>query len=335
MNARRSFRGKGAVAGVVANDRVWRQKMRKSPSSPVSPAETITQAIIDRLEAGTRPWVRPWTASGLSRPLRACGTPYRGINTIWLWMAAELAGHQSPCWFTYRQAQLEGGQVRKGERGTIAIFYKAYRKEVEDRETGLLPDEARRVLKSFTVFNACQIEGLPERYFPVPRPMPEPIARDRELDAFFKAIPARLRHLGCEAYYAPAPDQITMLDPSAFSDLDHYRATLAHELSHWTGHESRLARSLTPRFGSDAYAMEELIAELSAAMLGAELGLPVAHLDHHASYLASWLKVLKSDSQALLTAAAKAEEASALLMRLGGRSVERADSPEEEHLLVA
>lgn len=309
--------------------------MRKPSSSPVSPAETITQAIIARLEAGTRPWVRPWTPGGLSRPLRACGTPYRGINTIWLWMAAELAGHRSSYWLTYRQAQLEGGQVRKGERGTMAIFYKAYRKEVEDRETGLLQNEARRVLKSFTVFNACQVEGLPERYFPAPRPMPEPTARDRELDAFFTSIPARLRHFGCEAYYSPQPDRITMPDPSAFKDLDHYRATLAHELSHWTGHESRLARSLAGRFGSEAYAMEELIAELSAAMLGAELGLPVVHLDHHASYLASWLKVLKSDSRAILTAAAKAEQASALLMRLAGRSVEDVDSPEEAQLLAA
>jgi antirestriction protein ArdC len=104
---------------------------------------------------------------------------------------------------------------------------------------------------------------------------------------------------------------------------------LAHELAHWTGHSSRLARSLAGRFGCEAYAVEELIAELAAAMLGAELGLPVAHLDHHASYLASWLKVLKSDSRAILSAAAKAEEACALLLRLGGRSLE-AESPLEE-----
>lgn len=309
--------------------------MRKHPSSPQSPADTITRAIIERLEAGTRPWVRPWSAAGASRPLRACGTPYRGINTVWLWMAAEAAGYVSPHWLTYRQAQLLGGQVRKGERGTVAIFYKAYSKEVEDRETGLVQDEARRVLKSFTVFNACQVDGLPERFFPAPRPMPEPTVRDRELDAFFTKVPARLRHFGGEAYYEPAADRITMPDPSAFTDLDHYRATLAHELSHWTGHDSRLARSLAGRFGSDAYAIEELIAELAAAMLGAELGLPVAHLDHHASYLASWLKVLKSDSRAILSAAAKAEEACALILRLGGRSVEAADPSEEEERLAA
>jgi antirestriction protein ArdC len=303
--------------------------MRKSSSVPKNPAETITQAIVERLEAGVRPWIRPWGAAASSKPLRACGTPYRGINTVWLWMAAEAAGHSSPHWLTYRQAQLLGGQVRKGERGTVAIFYKTYSKEIEDRDTGLVQDEARRVLRSFTVFNASQIEGLPERFFPAPRPLPEPTARDRARDMFFTSISARLRHGGDEAFYEPMADRITMPDPEAFRDLDHYRATLAHELAHWTGHSSRLARSLAGRFGCEAYAVEELIAELAAAMLGAELGLPVAHLDHHASYLASWLKVLKSDSRAILSAAAKAEEACALLLRLGGRSLE-AESPLEE-----
>jgi antirestriction protein ArdC len=308
--------------------------MRNPSLSGRSPAETITQAIIERLEAGTRPWIRPWTGGGAARPLRACGTPYRGINTIWLWMAAEAAGFSSPTWLTYRKAQLLGGHVRKGERGTIAIFYKAYSKEVVDTETGHAQDEARRVLQSYIVFNACQVDGLPDRFFPAPRLAPEPTQRDRQLDAFFACIPARVRHLGDEAFYDPTADRITMPCPSAFRDSDHFRATFAHELSHWTGHQSRLARSLSGRFGSEAYAMEELIAELAAAMLGAELGLPVAHLDHHASYLASWLRVLKSDNRAILTAAAKAEEASDLLLRLGGR-IQPEDAEAEEAVPMA
>jgi antirestriction protein ArdC len=305
--------------------------MGRTAASRPTAADTITQAIIARLEAGTRPWVRPWTGLGVSRPLRACGTPYRGINTLWLWMAADAAGYSSPYWLTYRQAQLQGGQVSKGERGTVAIFYKSWRKETEDEQTGEAHADTRRVLKSFIVFNACQIDGLPERFFPAPRALPEPTARDRELVLFFSSIPARLRHFGDEAYYRPVPDDITMPDPAAFNDLDHYRATLAHELSHWTGHPSRLARNLGGRFGSDAYAMEELIAEMAAAMLGAELGLPVAHLDHHASYLASWLKVLKADSRAVLTAAAKAEEACSLLLgfaRGGSGNVDGSSEPE-------
>lgn len=280
-----------------------------------SAAETITSLIVAKLEAGTRPWIQPWTGAGISRPLRVCGTPYRGINVLWLWMAAEAAGHVAPFWMTYRQAQLLGGQVRKGERGTVAIFYKTYACEPdEDRDDN---ERTRRVLRSFTVFNACQIDGLPKRFFPEPRPVPPPTERDLSLGVFFAAIPARVRHMGAEAFYSPAADEVTMPEPTLFNDLDHYRATLAHELSHWTGHDSRLARQLNGRFGSEAYAMEELVAELSAAMLGAELGLPVAHLDNHASYLASWLKVLKADSRAILTVAAKAEEAASLLLQLG------------------
>ncbi|MFN3727830.1 MAG: ArdC family protein [Allosphingosinicella sp.] len=287
------------------------------PTSRPSPAETITAAIIERLETGTRPWVQPWTGASVSRPLRACGTPYQGINVLWLWMAAEAAGHGSPFWMTYRQSQLLGAQVRKGERGTIAIFYRAYQAHEPEQDDEAEPERTRRVLKSFTVFNACQIDGLPDRFFPQPQPLPPPSERDRELASFFAAIPARVRHQGTEAYYSPVPDQITMPEPGLFRDLDHYHATLAHETAHWSGHESRLARKLDARFGSEAYAMEELVAELSSAILGAELGLPVDHLDHHASYLASWLKVLKADSRAILTVAAKAEEAASLLLGLG------------------
>ncbi|WP_114954984.1 ArdC family protein [Sphingosinicella terrae] len=290
--------------------------MKHSLGRP-SPAETITAAVVKRLEAGTRPWVQPWTGASVSRPLRACGTPYQGINVLWLWMAAEAAGHTSPFWMTYRQAHMLGAQVRKGERGSIAIFYRTYLPREASADDEAEGDRTRRVLKSFTVFNACQVDGLPDRFFPEPQPLPPPTERDQVLDAFFSAIPARLRHFGAEAFYSPVSDQVTMPEPGLFRNLDHYRATLAHELSHWTGHEGRLARQMGGRFGSEAYAMEELVAELSSAILGAELGLPVEHLDHHASYLASWLKVLKADSRAIFTVAAKAEEAASLLLRLG------------------
>ena len=293
----------------------------KHTVSRISPAEMITAAIVERLEAGTRPWVQPWTGAAVSRPLRACGTPYQGINVLWLWMAAEAAGHSSPFWMTYRQAQVLGGQVRKGARGTVAIFYRTYQADDADEGDDTEGPRTRRVLRSFTIFNACQIDGLQERFFPEPRPLPPPAERDNILDRFFTAIPARIRNWGAEAFYSPVLDQVTMPEPGLFRNLDHYRATLAHELSHWTGHESRLARQMGGRFGSEAYAMEELVAELSSAILGAELGLPVEHLDHHASYLASWLKVLKADSRAILTIAAKAEEASSLLLRLGRQEV--------------
>lgn len=300
----------------------------KSGRGGLSPAARITREILARLEAGTRPWVRPWRGAPASRPLRACGTPYRGMNVFWLWMVADMCGYASPFWMTYNQARKLGGQVRKGGKATIAIFYKSYTKEVEASDTGEPIEEARRVLKAYPVFNADQVEGLPERFHPAARlGVVEPEGRQVELDAFFAAIPAALRHQGDEAYYEPLADRITIPPAHLFSGMDHYYATLAHELSHWTGHASRLDRDLKNRFGSAGYATEELVAELSSAILGAELDLPVAHLDDHASYIEQWLGLLRQDDRAILTAASKAEEASSLLLKLGCR--ESADTSDE------
>lgn len=292
---------------------------RKSSQGGLSPATRITQEIIARLEAGTKPWIQPWRGVPVSRPLRACGIPYRGMNVFWLWMVADMCGYASPYWMTYNQAHGLGAQVRKGEKATIAIFYKSYTKEIEAPDTGEKSGEARRVLKAYPVFNADQVEGLPERFHPaVALDLIEPAGREAELDSFFAAIPVNLRHQGGEAYYEHMQDRVTMPPSHLFQGFDHYYATLAHELSHWTGHSSRLDRDLRNRFGTAAYAAEELVAELSSAMLGAELGLPVTHLDSHASYIEHWLKLLRDDDRAILTAAAKAEEAASLLLKLGG-----------------
>jgi antirestriction protein ArdC len=309
---------------------------RKHSSGGLSPATRITQEIVARLEAGTRPWIQPWRGLPVSRPLRACGTPYRGMNCFWLWMVADMCGYASPFWMTYNQAGKLGAQVRKGEKSTIAIFYKSYTKEIEAPDTGERCDEARRVLKAYAVFNAGQIEGLPERFHPAPAlEAVEPEGRKAGLDAFFAAIPAQLRHQGGEAYYEPVSDRITMPPAHLFSGFDHYYATLGHEMSHWSGHPSRLSRDLKHRFGTAAYAAEELVAELSSAMLGAELGLPVAHLDNHASYVEHWLTLLKDDDRAILTAAAKAEEAASLLLKLGGRVLADVAAESDNVLLAA
>ena len=304
------------------------RKLKRSPASrspAQSPAARITATIIEKLEQGTKPWIKPWRGVPISRPLRSCGTPYRGMNTFWLWMMAEASGFASPYWMTYRQCAKLGGHVRKGEKSSIAIFYKTYEKEVETPDGGE-DTETRRVLRSYAIFNADQCDDLPAMYSPEPLMEPvEPAGRRRRIDAFFARIDAQLRHMGSEAYYEPVRDRITMPPATLFEGFDHYYATLAHELLHWTGHSSRLDRDLKNRFGSKAYAAEELVAELSSAILGAELGLPVTHLDNHASYISHWLKLLKSDDRAMLMAAAKAEEASSLLLRLGGHD-ERSDS---------
>lgn len=306
---------------------------RKPSGGGLSPAARITNAIIERLEAGTKPWVKPWRGVKVTRPLRACGIPYQGMNVFWLWLVADMCGFASPYWMTFNQAKTLGGRVRKGEKSTIAILFKSYTKEVEAPDTGEKSDEARRVLKAYPVFNADQVEGLPEHFhLAATLELVEPEGRQAELDAFFAAIPANLRHHGDEAYYEPSLDRITMPRAELFSGFDHYYATLAHELSHWTGHSSRLDRDLKNRFGSAAYAAEELVAEMSSAMLGAELGLPVSHLDSHASYIEHWLKLLKDDDRAILTAAAKAEEASSLLLKLGGRKTNHAEDDEPDGL---
>ena len=234
---------------------------RRPGGSGLSPAARITQEIVARLEAGTRPWIKPWRGVPVSRPLRACGTPYRGMNVFWLWMVADMCGYASPYWMTYNQARKLEAQVKKGEKATIAVFYKSYTKEVEAPDTGETNEESRRVLKAYPVFNADQIDGLAERFHPAAQlDVVEPEGRLVELDAFFAAVPAILRHQGDEAYYEPVADRVTMPPQHLFSGFDHYYATLAHELSHWTGHASRLDRDLRNRFGTAAYAAEELIA---------------------------------------------------------------------------
>lgn len=310
---------------------------RTAPSNN-SPAAAITAAIVARLEQGVKPWIRPWRAGGSARPLRACGAPYRGINTIWLWLVADSKGYASPSWMTYRQAQALGGQVRKGERATVAVFYKTLASGEDEPAEASGPGPADpprrcagRVMRSYAVFNCDQIDGLPDRYRPEAEDHgAEPAGRDAELEAFFSAVPASLRHVGDQAYYDPVADRITMPPVALFRGYDHYYATLAHEMAHWTGHSRRLDRDLGSRFGSHAYAAEELVAELASAMLGAELGLPVAHLDHHASYIDHWLTLLRSDDRAIMTAAARAEEAAGLLLALGGREAANGEAGREE-----
>ena len=207
---------------------------KRSHRSPkISPAARITAAIIENLEEGTKPWVQPWRGLPVSRPLRHCGTPYRGMNTFWLWMVAEADGFLSPYWMTYRQCAALGGQVRKGEKSTIAIFYKSYTKEIEASTGEDQESETRRVVKSYAIFNADQCDNLPERYYPKLEVQEiEPEGREAALDSFFESVGANIRETGSAAYYEPLLDRITMPPAHLFYGYDHYYATLAHECSH-------------------------------------------------------------------------------------------------------
>ncbi len=292
--------------------------MAKTSDKP-SPADIITNTIIDKLEAGVRPWVKPWRPGLGGRPLRATGDRYKGINCFWLWLCAEGAGYNSRTWMTYKQAQALGGQVREGERSQIAIFYKSYSKTVESVVTGDTTDELRRVLRSYAVFNCDQIEGLAADYYPSPVSIVPPAdVLPPRAQHFIDALPVKVEQRGDRAFYDRIADSITMPPVELFSSRAYFASTLAHEAGHSSGHPDRLNREFGKKFGDHAYAFEELVAEMTSALLGADLGLPTSHIDDHAAYIGSWLKVLRKDSRAVMTAAAKAEAAAGYLLRATG-----------------
>ncbi|WP_426025055.1 ArdC family protein [Brevundimonas sp. TSRC1-1] len=282
------------------------------PNEPARPDihTRITNQILAQLEAGVRPWIQPWTSDGkVSRPLRHDGTPYNGINILLLWSEAAVRGFTAPTWMTFRQALALGGHVRKGERGSTVVYANTLvRTETSDageEATSRIP-----LLKAYTVFNIDQIEDLPERYVPQPQPAINPEVRITEAEAFFASCRADIRHGGGMAYYAPGPDIVQMPPFESFRDAESYYATLGHEMTHWTRHSSRLDRYFgRQRHGDEGYAREELVAELGAAFLCADLGLALEPREDHASYLASWLQVLRNDKRFIVSAAAHAQRA--------------------------
>ncbi|GHD21274.1 ArdC family protein [Tianweitania populi] len=275
--------------------------------------QQITNRIIQQLENGVRPWLRPWETNGLPvRPTRSTGEPYRGINVLVLWDAASQAGYSSPYWFTFKQALALNACVKKGERGTFVVYAGSMEK-TEQSETG--EDIERRIpfLKSYAVFNAEQIEGLDAKYYPV---APEPKAtgeRLAQVDRFVENTGVDLRHGGNRAFYNGGLDFVQMPNFEQFSTPEGYAATLCHEVVHWSGHEARLNRTFGKRFGDQAYAREELVAEIGSAFLGVDLGVSIEPREDHAAYLESWLKCLKEDKRAIFQAASAAERAAGFL----------------------
>ncbi len=278
-------------------------------------AAEITALIIAKLEAGTPPWRRPWRTGGGGRPLRQCGTPYTGINALYLWAIGDARGYASRHWMTFRQAAELGGHVRRGETGSLSVFFSQLRRTETDRRTGEEVERSIRFLRAYTVFSADQIDGLPERFYPAPASVepPSPSRRQAAIDEFFSGMPAIVRHGGDRAYCDPHLDFIQLPHPHAFRTADHYASVRAHETVHWTGHPSRLDRRFGKRFGDKAYAFEELVAEIGAGLVCADLDLPCELHNDHASYVHHWLGILRADTSAIIHAAAKAEEALNLL----------------------
>jgi antirestriction protein ArdC len=282
----------------------------------------ITNRIIADLEQGVRPWVQPWSggnaAGRITRPLRQNGTPYQGINILLLWSEALSRGFAANIWMTFRQAAELGGHVRKGETASSVVYASKFIKTETD-DQGAEIERGIPFLKSYSVFNTEQIDDLPEQYYVAAEPVLDPVARLPAADAFFDATGAKISYGGAQAFYAPSTDHIQMPVFESFRDAESFVAVRAHETIHWTAPPHRANRDLS-RYHKDRSerSREELIAELGAAFLCADLGI-VPELEprpDHASYLASWLKVLSKDNRFIFSAAAHAQRAVAFLHSL-------------------
>lgn len=281
--------------------------------------QDVTDRIIRAIEAGAPPWVRPWSTlkggTGSALPVNAAtGRAYSGINVVMLWGAAVERGFTSNAWLTFNQAKQLGASVRKGAKAELVTFWK--RLDIEEtQEDGTTEAKTIPMLRTFCVFNAEEVDGLPGAT-PIP-PAPEgahlAIAEGLQLRG-------GLVHGGDRAAYATALDMIAMPRPDAFATVGGYVATLMHECTHASGAKERLDRDLSGRFGSDRYAAEELIAELGSAFLCARLG--VDGELRHAAYVDNWLRVLKSDKKAIFTAAACARTAAEYLLHGAGLDTE-------------
>jgi antirestriction protein ArdC len=288
----------------------------------------VTNKIVADLEQGVRPWMKPWnagnTAGRITRPLRHNGVPYSGINILMLWASSIEQGFAAPHWMTFKQAIELNAHVRKGEKGSLVVYANTITK-TEDDGSGNEIERDIPFMKGYTVFNAEQIEGLPEIYYTKSEAQLTTVERDQRAEVFFASIRADIRYRGDRAFYSCDGDYIQMPVIEAFRDAQSFYATLAHESTHWTKHPSRLERDFGRKtWGDEGYAREELVAELGAAFLCADLGLTPEVRDDHASYIASWLTALKNDKRAIFSAAAHAQRAVDFLHRLQKHQAEAA-----------
>ncbi|MDE2184199.1 MAG: DUF1738 domain-containing protein [Alphaproteobacteria bacterium] len=305
-------------------------QQQASGASRVSLYDEVTDRIVAELEKGCVPWVQPWQSSGVSLGLPRSAASrkfYSGINVLILWDAVIRRGFASQDWLTFRQALSLGGHVRKGERGTAICYADRYipKKEQErareqaknreaDQKSSAQDDfrpNALPFLKRFIVFNVEQCDGLPAHIVapPLPHTDTNPWAAG---DALVAATGATIREGGGEPCYNTGDDFIRIPSGAAFFSAADYFCTIFHELGHWTAHPSRLNRDLRHRFGSSAYAREELIAELTSAFLCAHLN--IVPQVRHADYLGHWLQILKEDSRAIFHAASQASKATDFIL---------------------
>jgi antirestriction protein ArdC len=274
--------------------------------------DDVTQTIIEQLEKGAIPWVKPWKADSTADKNLLTQKPYQGINRLILGLSSMVNAYDVPVWASYKQWAAIGGQVRKGEKGTRIVFFSKVDKE--NKQTG--DKESYAMLKAYWVFNASQIDGIDI----VPaETVTKPFTAIEYAEDRIVKTGAALSHGGDTAFYAPSVDRIQLPNKGTFDSEANYYATAFHELVHWTGAKHRLDRNLEKgRFGNPAYAFEELVAEMGAAFLCQDYGIQ-GEL-RHAGYIQSWLKALKDDSKAIFKAAALAQKAADYLNSLDATS---------------
>ena len=287
------------------------------PSSHTDLYSQVTDEIIASLEAGVRPWTPSW--AGASLPQRANRVAYRGINIMLLWASASRQGFVSPYWLTFKQALELGGCVRKGQKGSTVVYSNTIVRE------GDCPDDEQRIpfLKRYTVFNLEQIEGISHLYL---APVPTISNNDERVDAldeFFAAAGIGIRHGGSSAFYNDRTDEISIPAFADFRSADAYYATLAHEAIHASGHPERLGRETLRDYHTSVStrAKEEMIAEVGAAYLCAALGTAAGEREDHASYISSWMKLLKNDKRAIFRAATAAQAAADCILGLSNAAL--------------
>lgn len=275
--------------------------------------ERVTDSIISAIENGAGQYRMPWTVradKGFSPVSVGSAKPYRGINTVVLWSQAQTKGYDSALWGTYQQWQEIGGQVRKGEHGSPVVYWGTFESKSDNDES----TSRHMFAKGYTVFNLLQVDGV-KLSAKFGQPKQSTAERIGFAEHFFAAAGVQPRDGGNRAYYRPDVDAVYMPGFDQFAEPVAYYSVLAHESTHWTSHASRCDRQLGKRFGDDAYAAEELIAELGSAFTMARLELELTPRVDHAQYLASWLRVLKADKRAIFTAASQAQKAADYLAR--------------------
>jgi antirestriction protein ArdC len=274
--------------------------------------QEVTDKLIAAMESGSAPWASPYTCGGSALSM-STNKPYRGINPLLLGIEADLNGYQSRWWGTYKKIQELGGQVRKGEHCTLITFWKRLVKEQVDEITEETSRKQVFFLRFYSVFNAEQADGLPARFYQVDgRPLEKRLEAAETIMLRYVNSPAVVSHDQTMAWYSPGSDTVNVPKPENMTNLDAWYSTMFHELTHSTGHVSRLARdgitNLVSHRRGEMYAFEELVAEMGSAILCAQAGID-STFDNSAAYLRGWISYLRSDGKAAVRAAAQAQRA--------------------------